>query len=96
VQHDERLALGRIDGTSGDVGLTAGRGEVVAPQGLRCALSEEVDLEGGVDCHEAVLGGHLVGVVGVVDGPELDAGVPVDEVVAPLATATMTSLPSVM
>ena len=53
----------------------------MAPQGLRCALPEESLDQVCVDGDEPVLGGHPLGVVGVVDRPELNTGVLVDEVV---------------
>ena len=47
-------------------------------QGFGGGLAGEVHLQGAVDGHHVVLAGDHQGVVGVIDGPELDGGIVVE------------------
>src|SRR5215211_906389 len=69
-----------------EVRLASGGGPVLAAQRLGGALAEEIDLEGGVDRDEAVLDRDVALVVGVVDGPELDARILLHELIQSLAS----------
>src|SRR5215203_6600428 len=85
VQHDKGLAVLGEERPAREVRLAPGGGPVLAAKGLGRALAEEVDLEGGIDRHEALLAGYIGCVVGVIDGPELYARVLLHELVEPLA-----------
>jgi hypothetical protein len=58
-----------------EVRLATRRRPVFAAQRFGSALAEEVDFEGGVDGDEPIFSCNVPVVVGVVDGPELDAGI---------------------
>jgi hypothetical protein len=81
VQDDERLAVFGENRPSYEVRLAARRGPVLATQGLGDTLAQEIHFEGGIDDGHVILPGDVAGIVGVVDGPELYAGVPVHELV---------------
>src|SRR5262249_28608375 len=83
VEDDERLAALRHEGAAREVRLAAGRRPVVAAERLRGALTEEIHLEGGVDGHDAVLARDGPRIVRVVDRPELDPRVLVNDLEEP-------------
>lgn len=64
---------------------TRRRRPVLAAKRLRGTLAKEVDFEGGVDRHEAIFSCNVALVVGVVDWPELDAGILLYELIQTVA-----------
>jgi hypothetical protein len=64
-----------------EVRLAFRGGPILAAKRLGGALAEEINLEGGVDRHEAVFASDVAVVVGVVNGPDLDARVLLHELI---------------
>ena len=72
-----------------EVRLATRRRPVFAAQRFGSALAEEVDFEGGVDGDEPIFSCNVPVVVGVVDGPELDAGILRYELVQTVAASAL-------
>jgi hypothetical protein len=85
VQHDKGLAVLGEDRPAREVRLATRRRPVLAAKRLRGTLAEEVDFEGGVDGAEAIFSCNVALVVGVVDWPELDAGILLHELIQTVA-----------
>src|SRR5829696_3406634 len=91
VQHDKRLAMLGEDRPTREVGLATRRRPVLAAKRFGGALAEEVDLEGGVDGDEAIFSCNVAVVVGMGDGPELDARVLLHELIQSVAAQRVAS-----
>ena len=66
------------------VDLAAGAGHMLGADGFGADLAEEVDLKSCVYRDHIVVLAYDLGVIDVVDGQDLNAGVIVDEVIYPL------------